>query len=126
MKAKGTGDESGFEKSRAEWVTCGRHPIDFFDQHPAQWSFRARILSRFVAEKRGITLETSAFFPFYFGLTALHLAHVVIGSIILAVMAWATRTAPVRHFTLIESGSCFWHMVDLLWIVIFALLYLVE
>ena len=75
---------------------------------------------------RGITLETSLFFPFYFGLTALHLAHVVIGAIILTVMVRATRMAPVRHFALIESGSCFWHMVDLLWIVIFALLYLVE
>jgi len=75
---------------------------------------------------RGITLETSGFFPFYFGLTALHLVHVVIGSVILMVMARATRAAPVRHFALIEGGSCFWHMVDLLWIVIFALLYLVE
>jgi nitric oxide reductase NorE protein len=74
----------------------------------------------------GITLETSPFFPFYFGLTALHLAHVLIGSTILGVMAWATRQAPMRHVTLIESGSCFWHMVDLLWIVIFALLYVVR
>ena len=75
---------------------------------------------------RGITLESSLFFPFYFGLTALHLAHVLIGSILLAVLARATRKAPVKHFALIEGASCFWHMVDLLWIVIFALLYLVK
>jgi nitric oxide reductase NorE protein len=30
------------------------------------------------------------------------------------------------HLAMVESGACFWHMVDLLWIVIFALLYLVE
>jgi len=77
---------------------------------------------------RGIAINSHAYYSFYFGLTVLHLGHVVIGTILLGLMANATRQplAKPMHFALVESGACFWHMVDLLWIVIFALLYLVE
>lgn len=77
---------------------------------------------------RGIAVNSHAFFSFYFGLTVLHLGHVVIGTIVLGLIASATRRPLVKptHFAMVESGACFWHMVDLLWIVIFALLYLVE
>jgi nitric oxide reductase NorE protein len=77
---------------------------------------------------RGIAISDHAFYSFYFGLTVLHLGHVVIGTILLSLIASATRKVlgkPV-HFAMVESGACFWHMVDLLWIIIFALLYLVE
>lgn len=76
----------------------------------------------------GIAINSHVFFSFYFGLTVLHLGHVVIGSILLGAMSVATvrPLAKPSHLALIESGGCFWHMVDLLWIVIFALLYLVE
>jgi len=77
---------------------------------------------------RGIAISDHTFYSFYFGLTVLHLGHVVIGTILLAIMASATRRALEKpiHLAMVESGACFWHMVDLLWIVIFALLYLVE
>lgn len=77
---------------------------------------------------RGITLGAHPFFGFYFGLTALHLGHVLIGSAILLALSRGTRRPPAKpsHRILIESGGLFWHMVDLLWIVIFPLLYLVE
>jgi nitric oxide reductase NorE protein len=77
---------------------------------------------------QGIAIDSQVFFGFYFGLTALHLGHVVIGSILLALLTAATRTSLVRptHIALVESAGCFWHMVDLLWIVIFPLLYLIE
>lgn len=77
---------------------------------------------------RGVAVDSHMFFGFYFGLTALHLGHVVIGSILLALLARVTRNplAKPMHYALVESAGCFWHMVDLLWIVIFPLLYLVE
>jgi nitric oxide reductase NorE protein len=77
---------------------------------------------------RGITVDSSTYFGFYFGLTALHLGHVLIGSGVLLALAIASRTpsTETKRFALIESGGCFWHMVDGLWIIIFALLYLVE
>jgi nitric oxide reductase NorE protein len=77
---------------------------------------------------KGIAIDSQPFFGFYFGLTALHLGHVVIGSVLLALLSATTRTPLVRpaHFAMVESAGCFWHMVDLLWIVIFPLLYLIE
>jgi nitric oxide reductase NorE protein len=76
----------------------------------------------------GIAVNSNVFFGFYFALTGLHLAHVLIGSGLLAALAIFSRRPPAKpsHFMLIESGGCFWHMVDLLWIIIFPLLYLVE
>mgnify|MGYP000939478147 CR=1 FL=1 len=77
---------------------------------------------------QGVTLGSHPFFGFYFGLTALHLGHVVIGSAFLLLLSRFTRRplAKPSHFALVESAGVFWHMVDLLWLVIFALLYLVE
>lgn len=76
----------------------------------------------------GIELGTHPFYSYYFGLTALHLGHVVIGSAFLLLLTRATRRPLVKpsHVALTESAGVFWHMVDLLWLVIFALLYLVE
>ncbi len=76
---------------------------------------------------RGIAFDSHPFFAYYFGLTALHLGHVLIGSGLLAGLIAASRRplAKPLHFALAESAACFWHMVDLLWIVIFPLLYLV-
>ena len=78
--------------------------------------------------ERGIAITDHAFYSFYFGLTVLHLGHVVIGSILLFIMSRATGRPLAKpvHLAMVESGGCFWHMVDLLWIFIFALLYLVE
>lgn len=76
----------------------------------------------------GIAIDSHPFFAYYFGLTALHLGHVIIGCGLLAALARTTRRPFVRpaHMALMESAGCFWHMVDLLWIVIFPLLYLVR
>lgn len=76
----------------------------------------------------GITPSTNEFFMYYFVLTGLHLAHVVIGLIVLTVLSTlARKTTPTRtHIAFFEGGACFWHMVDLLWLIIFPLLFLVH
>jgi len=76
----------------------------------------------------GITPSTNEFFMYYFVLTGLHLAHVIIGLGVLLVLSKLARNpAPTRtHLAFVEGGGCFWHMVDLLWIVIFPLLFLVR
>jgi nitric oxide reductase NorE protein len=76
----------------------------------------------------GFTPSTNEFFMYYFVLTGLHLAHVIIGLIVLTVLSrLARKTAPTRtHIAFFEGGACFWHMVDLLWLVIFPLLFLVH
>jgi nitric oxide reductase NorE protein len=68
------------------------------------------------------------FYLYYFILTGLHLFHVAIGPTVLAAVATQLRRpllSPGRT-ALIEGGACFWHLVDLLWIFLFALLYLVS
>jgi nitric oxide reductase NorE protein len=68
----------------------------------------------------GIGLETSVFFTLYFLLTGFHLLHVCLGIIVLAVVC---RRADPLH---VETGTVFWHMVDLVWIVMFPIVYLVR
>lgn len=68
------------------------------------------------------------FFLYYFILTGLHLFHVCVGIVVLALLLTQTRRdefSPTR-MSAIEGGACFWHLVDLLWIFLFALLYLVS
>jgi nitric oxide reductase NorE protein len=76
----------------------------------------------------GITPATNEFFMYYFVLTGLHLVHVMAGLVILLVLSRLARQPrpTARHIAFFEGGSCFWHMVDLLWIVIFPLIFLVR
>jgi nitric oxide reductase NorE protein len=74
----------------------------------------------------GHGLRAGTFETYFFAFTGLHLLHVLVG---LAVLSGVTRIArrPVlgtHDRMLLESGTSYWHMVDLLWIVLFALLYL--
>ena len=74
----------------------------------------------------GLTPMTNDFFMFFFVFTAIHAIHVFVGVVILSILHKKSQ-AP---FTLetqreLESGAIFWHLVDLLWIMLFALFYLV-
>jgi nitric oxide reductase NorE protein len=75
----------------------------------------------------GQTVGTNDFFMFYFMFTGIHLLHVVVGLIVLAILSVFSRRPSLdqRAVLLIESGGIFWHLVDLLWIILFALFYLV-
>ena len=68
----------------------------------------------------GIGLETSPFFTLYFLLTGFHLLHVCLGIVILAVVCRRAHAASV------ETGTAFWHMVDLVWVLMFPIVYLVR
>lgn len=75
----------------------------------------------------GISLQTNDFFMYYFIMTGLHLGHVVVGTVIIAVLAIKSRTIRTGDsVTAYESGATYWHMVDLLWVCLFPLLYLVR
>jgi nitric oxide reductase NorE protein len=55
-----------------------------------------------------------------------HLFHVSLGLLILGVVVRELRNPRRRRMFMVESGATYWHMVDLLWIVIFALLYVMR
>lgn len=80
--------------------------------------------------RAGLVIDTNDFFMFYFMLTGIHLVHVVIGTGVVLFIASFCASREGRYSAndigVVESASCFWHVVDLLWIVLFALLYLVH
>jgi nitric oxide reductase NorE protein len=67
------------------------------------------------------------FYLYYFILTGVHLFHVCVGMAVLAFLLAQTRRHDISEtrMAVVEGGACFWHLVDLLWIVLFPLLYLV-
>jgi nitric oxide reductase NorE protein len=75
----------------------------------------------------GISLLSNDFFMYYFVLTGIHLGHVIAGNVVLAVLWHKSRSAPAGgSLGLYEGGATYWHMVDLLWVCLFPLLYLVR
>ncbi|MQY31916.1 cytochrome c oxidase subunit 3 [Nocardia aurantia] len=70
----------------------------------------------------GYTLGNE-FFSFYFVLTGIHVAHLVLGLLILGIVVRELRNPAGQRSSLVEQGATYWHMIDLLWVVIFAVLY---
>jgi len=67
------------------------------------------------------------FFSFYFAMTGLHALHMVVGVGLmtwLLVHSWRGRFSPT-YFWPVEVGGLYWHFVDIVWIFLFPLLYLV-
>jgi cytochrome c oxidase subunit 3 len=68
------------------------------------------------------------FFTLYFVMTGLHALHMIIGLGVflwLFTMAWKGRFTPEWH-TPVEIGGLYWHFVDIVWIYLFPLLYLID
>lgn len=69
----------------------------------------------------------NVFFNLYYFMTGLHALHVVGGLTALSVLAWLAqrgRFAAGRRYTPLELGVLYWHLVDLIWIFLWPLLYL--
>ena len=68
------------------------------------------------------------YFSLYFAMTGLHALHMIIGVGIFAFLtyyAWKGRYTP-KYYTPIEMGGLYWHFVDIIWIYLFPLLYLID
>jgi nitric oxide reductase NorE protein len=74
----------------------------------------------------GFPESTEPFFVYYFMFTGLHVVHVSLGLLILALLWQKLRGKKQPRVEFAETSATYWHMVDLLWIAIFALLYLVR
>ena len=76
----------------------------------------------------GLGLEHSTFFTLYWILTGFHFLHVLLGMVILgwlALRCWQ-RAYRVPGLSGLESGVLYWHMVDLVWVVLFPLVYVIR
>ena len=66
------------------------------------------------------------FFALYFIMTGIHAAHMVVGIVLMLVilaMAWRNEFSP-SYYTPVEISGLYWHFVDIVWIFLFPLLYL--
>ena len=74
----------------------------------------------------GDTFTSNEFFQHYFFLTSIHCIHVLIGFIVLGVVVYQLWSPVRRSQQLVETCATYWHTVDFLWVLIFALLYVVR
>jgi len=84
---------------------------------PSQWEGKA-------VDKNGVNL----FFSFYFVMTGIHGLHVLIGMIVLTWVLIGMIKGKYTHwyYTPVENGGLYWHLVDLIWIYLFPLFYLIQ
>ncbi len=83
-------------------------------------------VSRVAAEQTA--KQTEIFFSFYFAMTGLHAFHMIIG---LGLLSWLLLRAyrgefNGQYYTPVELGGLYWHFVDIVWIFLFPLLYLIS
>jgi heme/copper-type cytochrome/quinol oxidase subunit 3 len=75
----------------------------------------------------GLTLTSSTFGSSYYVLTGTHKVHVFFGMIWMGILAWRIHRGyiPPAKAEQVEVAGLYWHFVDIIWIVIFTLVYLI-
>jgi nitric oxide reductase NorE protein len=78
--------------------------------------------------EQGITLSTNTFYMFYLSMTFFHFMHVLLGLVILGILAIKIGRGDytAHEHTGMETGASYWHMVDLVWIILFPLVYVIR
>jgi nitric oxide reductase NorE protein len=76
----------------------------------------------------GVTLSTNVFYMFYLSLTFFHFLHVVLGLVILGAVTQKARRGgySAAEHTGVDTGASYWHMVDLVWLILFPLVYVMR
>jgi len=86
----------------------------------------SKILEWIKEIRMGNTFTGNEFFQHWFFLTSIHCIHVLIGFIVLGVRVYQLSSPRRRSQQLVETCATYWHTVDFLWVLIFALLYVVR
>jgi nitric oxide reductase NorE protein len=76
--------------------------------------------------RSGLTPGKNLFFMYYYVMTGMHLCHVALGLVIMCFVIRNLKTSTTPKISFVETGATYWHMVDVLWLVLFALLYLMR
>ncbi len=68
------------------------------------------------------------YFSLYFFMTGLHAFHIIVGMILLIVTFVKVKNESIHStkYVLLENGALYWHLVDLIWIFLFPLMYLIS
>ena len=67
------------------------------------------------------------FFSLYFFMTGLHALHILVGMVLLTICFFKVKSGSIhsRKYVNLENGALYWHLVDLIWIFLFPLMYLI-
>lgn len=95
-------------------IACG---VGFIISKAIEWSDK-------IAHGHGFA--SNDFFKYYYFLTGIHLFHVIVGFVALGIVLREVATPKFRSMAVVEAGGFYWHMIDFLWVIIFALLYLMR
>ena len=78
--------------------------------------------------KSGLPHGTQMFFVLYFLMTALHALHLIIGCGVIAVMLWLARNSAFssHYYNPIEVSGLYWHFVDVVWVFLYPMFYLIK
>jgi cytochrome c oxidase subunit 3 len=78
--------------------------------------------------KDGLTISTNLFGTTFYSLVGLHASHVVVGLILLSLILIMNLTGRIKHFhhEHIMMISWYWHFVDVVWIVVFLVVYIIS
>lgn len=87
-----------------------------------------KMVEFYQADSAGISLDTNTFFMFYLSLTFFHFMHVIMAMVILVAIVLKARKGgySAADHTGVETGASYWHMIDLLWIILFPLVYVIR
>jgi cytochrome c oxidase subunit III len=104
-------------------VFLGIKAVEYYDKYThhhipgATFAFEPHELSR----------HAQIFFSLYFAMTGLHALHMIIGLGIMTVMLWLSWRGRIsaEYYIPIEISGLYWHFVDIVWIFLFPLLYLI-
>ncbi|HTX98266.1 MAG TPA: cytochrome c oxidase subunit 3 family protein [Mycobacterium sp.] len=86
----------------------------------------SKVFEWFRQIRAGNGFASNEFFTYYFFLTGIHFVHLLIGFVVLGVVVYQLRSPERRSQELVETCATYWHTVDFLWVLIFALLYVVR
>jgi nitric oxide reductase NorE protein len=86
----------------------------------------SKVLEWTAAIRAGFGFTADEFFSFYYFLTAIHFLHLLIGFGVLAIAVHQLRSPARRSQEAIETCATYWHTIDFLWVLIFALLYVMR
>ena len=86
------------------------------------------LLAALAVEQVRLGLEHNTFFTLYWILTGFHFLHVLLGLVILGWMAerCRRRAYSAQDYAGLESGVLYWHMVDMVWVLLFPLVYVIN
>ena len=74
----------------------------------------------------GYNLRTNTFYMMYFFITFFHFMHVLMGIVILIVVANKAKKGGYKEdIAGVETGASYWHMVDMVWVILFPLIYVI-